>query len=62
MTYQQILDYYGTPAEAADKLGVSRPTLSAWKRRGFIPIGRQALIHMQTRGRLKCDRPELVPQ
>lgn len=61
MTPQDLIDHFGTATAASRKLGVSAPLLSMWKKRGFIPLGRQALIQIQTRGRLRCDRPELVP-
>jgi len=62
MTYDEIIAFYGTARRAASKLGVTPPALAMWKRRGCIPDGRQALIHIQTRGRLKADKPEMVPQ
>ena len=62
MTYADLREHYGTAAMAARKLGISRPLLSMWKKRGEIPVGRQALIQIQTRGRLRADRPETVPE
>ncbi len=62
MTYAELIEHYGTASEAARKLGVSRPLLSMWKKRGEIPVGRQALIQIQTRGRLRADNPATVPE
>lgn len=61
MTHADLIQYYGNATKAAAALGVSSPAVSVWRTRG-IPIGRQALIQIQTRGRLRADRPETVPQ
>ena len=61
MTYDDLIDLYGNAATAARWLGVSRSCVSVWKKRGTIPVGRQALIQLQTKGRLRADRPETVP-
>ena len=60
MTHDDLIQYYGNATKAAAALGVSSPAVSVWRTRG-IPIGRQALIQLQTRGRLRADRPETVP-
>lgn len=62
VTYDELIAFYGTAANAAGKIGVSRPLLSMWKKRGEIPLGRQALIQIQTRGRLRADDQATVPQ
>lgn len=61
MNAQDIITHFGTASMASKKLGVTRAAISIWKRRG-IPLGRQALIQLQTRGRLKADRPGMVPE
>lgn len=54
MTYEDIIKHFKTNSAAADALNVTRSCLSVWKYRG-IPLGRQALIQIQTRGRLKAE-------
>jgi len=61
MTPEDIIAHFGTASVAARKLGVTHAAISIWKRTGYIPIGRQALIQLQTSGRLRADRPETVP-
>ncbi len=61
MEYRHLIEHYGSAPEAARKLGVSRQLLFYWKEKG-IPLGRQALIQIQSRGRLRADEPETVPK
>ncbi len=61
MTYKQLVLFYGTPSEAARRLGVTRAAVNVWRNKG-IPTGRQAYIQILTHGKLLADRPETVPQ
>lgn len=59
--YDDLIRHYKTPGEASRKLKVTRSIISYWKKHG-IPVGRQALIHIMTRGRLRADNPDTVPK
>lgn len=61
VTYQQLIAYFKTREIAADECGVSRQLLYHWEKHG-IPPGRQALIQIQTRGRLRADNQRTVPK
>jgi hypothetical protein len=53
MTYKDVIAFYGNANRAAAALKVTRAAVSWWKYNG-IPIGRQAMIQIKTRGRLKA--------
>ncbi len=61
MDYHDVIKFYGSPPIAARKLGISRQLLHYWREKG-IPIGRQALIQIQTRGRLRAEDQTTVPK
>jgi len=61
MDYDDLMRVYKTPGNAADKLGVTRACISYWRWHG-IPMGRQALIQLITRGRLRAADQATVPQ
>jgi hypothetical protein len=54
MTFNDLRTKYGSDANIARSLGVSRQLVGVWKRRG-IPYTRQCAIQIGTRGRLKAD-------
>lgn len=56
MTYEQLIEFYGTQKAAAEALGLAQPSLSEWKE-GGIPAPRQAQYELLTDGKLKADRP-----
>lgn len=56
MSYAQLIAFYGTQAEAARILGLKPPSVAEWKKKG-IPLPRQAQYELQTKGKLKADRP-----
>jgi hypothetical protein len=66
MTYDELIDYYGTQRAAGDALkeldhkGVSQPSVAEWKDNG-IPPPRQAQYEILTGGKLKAERPEPRP-
>jgi DNA-binding transcriptional regulator YdaS (Cro superfamily) len=61
MDVNDVVQFFGTASEAARRLGVTRAAVSIWQRRG-IPPGRQALIQLQTRGKLRAEDQRLVPK
>lgn len=61
MDYDDVIRHFKTPGEAADALGLTRAAISYWRTHG-IPVGRQALIQLQTKGRLRADDEATVPK
>jgi DNA-binding transcriptional regulator YdaS (Cro superfamily) len=59
MNVHDLVVHFGSQTKAAAKLGVKKAVVSIWKTRG-IPAGRQAMIQIQTRGRLRADPPALA--
>ncbi len=59
MTYDQVIEHFGSQADAARGLGLSQPSVWAWKTAG-IPIERQIDIEVKTKGALRADLPAAV--
>lgn len=59
MKKQQAIKHFGTQQALADALGISQPSVAAWK---AIPILRQIQIETVTGGALKADLPEYLKQ
>lgn len=59
MTYQELIEYYGTQAEAARRLGLSQPSVHEWQER-TIPFDRQCQIQVETGGKLTARREDDV--
>lgn len=59
MDYRQIIDHFGSQIAAAEKLGVTQPTLSNWKARGRVPHLQQLRIQHITKGKLKAS-PDIL--
>lgn len=57
MTYNQLIEYYGSQAAAARAIGVKPPSVAEWKE-GGVPLPRQAQYELDSGGKLKADRPE----
>jgi hypothetical protein len=57
VTYQDLQTKYGTDANIAKAIGVSRQLVGYWKRKG-IPYGRQCMIQLATKGRLRAGNPQ----
>ena len=58
MTYNELIRHYGSQAKAARALGLSPPSVWAWKG-GEIPDLRQIEIQKRTGGKLKAN-PAIV--
>lgn len=57
MTFSDVQNHFGgSYREIAQTLSVSISRLTDWKNNG-IPLGRQAMIEIQTNGALKADLP-----
>ena len=62
MTLNDVKKYFGvtTNADVARKLGVTKVAVGKWE--SGIPTERQAIIQIQTNGKLKADGvPKLNP-
>lgn len=55
MTYQDLIAHFKTQTAAAKAAGVRQSSVALWKKRGAIPILRQAQIQLLTGGQLKAD-------
>lgn len=56
MKLEQVVKHFKTQTAAALALGLTQPTLSNWKKRGFIPAIQQLRIEKATKGKLKADK------
>ena len=56
MTYDEVLEHYGTVIRASQKLGITHQAIYAWKKAGYIPRRAQKHIQAETRGKLKINR------
>ena len=54
MTYEQLLDFFGSQSKAADAIDVNQSSVSLWKDAGIPPL-RQLHIERITFGKLKAD-------
>jgi len=59
MDYEQVIEFFGSQAEAARKLGVAQPSVWGWKE-GGITLDRQVDIEIKTDGKLKADLPKSI--
>lgn len=57
MEYVELIEHFGSQAEAARALGLKPPSVSEWQHKG-IPLPRQAQYEILTRGKLKAERPK----
>lgn len=62
MTYDQLIEHYGTQKAAGEALGafgadeaVKQSSVAEWKEKG-IPAPRQAQYEILTEGKLKAER------
>lgn len=54
MTFDELMQHFGTQTKAGDALGVAQTTVAEWKKTG-IPLPRQYQIQVLTGGILKAD-------
>lgn len=54
MTFQDLVDHYGSQQKVAEALGISKQLASYWKKAG-VPIGRQYEIQILTGGKFRAD-------
>jgi hypothetical protein len=58
MTYDEVIERFGTQARLASILGITQSTVSLWKK--VVPARYQFQIEVLTHGELKADRA-LIP-
>lgn len=56
MQYKKVVRYYGGSSKIAQKLGLTRQAVHAWKVRGRIPARWQLEIQRDSQGELEADR------
>jgi hypothetical protein len=61
MTFQELVDHYGSTKQVTEALGISKQLASYWKRVG-IPIGRQYEIQILTGGKFRADPAHRMSQ
>lgn len=54
MNLDQLIAHFGTQEKAAEAIGVTQGSVSAWRR--GIPVPRQFQIEVLTQGALQADR------
>lgn len=59
MTFDELIDFYGTQVKAGKAIGIGQSSVAEWKEKG-IPAGRQAQFELLTNGALKADLPRPV--
>jgi len=55
MTYDELINEFGTQDAIAKAIGVTQSAVANWKSRGRIPFHCQYLLEKATRRRLKMD-------
>jgi transcriptional repressor of cell division inhibition gene dicB len=61
MTFQELVDHFGSPRQVQEALGISKQLAAYWKRAG-IPLGRQYEIQVLTGGKFRADPAHRVSQ
>lgn len=56
MTFDELINFYGTQVRAGRAIGIGQSSVAEWKDKG-IPAGRQAQYEILTQGALKADLP-----
>ena len=59
MTYEEVLEHFGTQVRIAAALGITQPTVSAWG--GVVPDTYQYQIEVITGGHLLADARLRLP-
>lgn len=58
MTFDELINFYGTQAAAAEVIGLKQPSVAEWKKEG-IPHPRQCQYQILTDGKLMADPLQL---
>ncbi len=57
MTYEDLIGFYGSQAEAARRLGLSQPSVHEWQHT-TIPYDRQCQAQIDSAGKLTASRED----
>jgi hypothetical protein len=57
MTFDELIDFYGSQAEAARRLGLSQPSVFDWKET-TIPYDRQCQVQIDSGGKLRARKDD----
>jgi hypothetical protein len=58
MNPKELIDHFGGIGATARALSVKAPSVSEWKAKGAVPIGRQFQAEVLTGGALRAVRPD----
>lgn len=56
MTFQEVLDHFGTKRKIATDLGITIQAVQQWADSGKVPLGRQFQIELVTKGKLQAQK------
>lgn len=56
MTFQEVLDHFGTKRKIATDLGITIQAVQQWADSGKVPLGRQFQIELVTKGKLQAPK------
>ncbi len=59
MTFQELIEHFGTQTATAQALGIHQSSVSEWQQKG-IPVPRQYQIQVLTGGKLQADPAKKV--
>ena len=59
MSYDEVIQHYGSQAATARALNIKQASVAEWKQ--GIPLTRQFQIEVLTEGVLRADRPQPEP-
>ena len=60
MTYNQLVNFYGSPSKAADAIKASRQRVNVWRVSGRIPLEAQFEYELESKGALRADVPKAI--
>lgn len=58
MTYEDLIEFFGSEADAARGLDTYRQKVNKWKK--GIPLADQVTIEIRSKGKLRADLPRAI--
>lgn len=55
MTYEDVIEHYGSVQKASKELKIKTSTIYSWKLRDYISLTMQCVIQVRSNGALKVD-------
>ena len=60
MTYDDLINHYGSPSNVRRAIlavgdTITTASIAGWRKRGFVPHGRQYQFQLLTGGKLRAD-------